>query len=86
MAFLLKALNALDAALSFGRTGAVARDLAYGSEPRRRLDVYLPRGGASGRPVLVFFYGGNWDSGDRRDYAFAGRAFAALGYVAVLPD
>lgn len=86
MAFLLKALNALDAALSLGRTGPVVRDLAYGSEPRRRLDVYMPRGGPGGRPVLVFFYGGNWDSGDRRDYAFAGRAFAASGYVTVLPD
>lgn len=86
MSFLLKMLNALDAALSLGRTGPVVRDLPYGSEPRRRLDIYAPRGGAAGRPVLVFFYGGNWDSGDKHDYAFAGRAFASLGYVAVLPD
>jgi acetyl esterase/lipase len=86
MSFLLKALNALDAALSLGRTGGVVRDVAYGTEPRRRLDIFTPRGGAAGRPVLVFFYGGNWDSGDKHDYAFAGRAFASLGYVAVLPD
>lgn len=87
MSFLLKALNMLDAALSLGRTGPVVRDLAYGSEKRQRLDIYRPRAAAGGaRPVLVFFYGGNWDSGDKHDYAFAGRAFAALGYVAVLPD
>jgi acetyl esterase/lipase len=86
MSFLLKALNALDAALSLGRSGRVVRDLAYGGAPRRRLDIYSPRGGAAGRPVLVFFYGGNWDSGEKHDYAFAGRAFAALGYVTVLPD
>lgn len=86
MSFLLKTLNAVDAALSLGRTGRVVRDLAYGSAGRRRLDIYAPRGGAAGRPVLVFFYGGNWDSGDKHDYGFAGRAFASLGYVAVLPD
>lgn len=86
MSFLLKALNALDAALSVGRTGRVARDLAYGSARRHRLDIYTPRDGATGRPVLVFFYGGNWDSGDKHDYAFAGRAFAELGFVTVLPD
>ena len=28
-------------------------------------------------PVIVFFYGGGWVSGDRGDYGFAGRAFAA---------
>lgn len=87
MSFLLKALNALDAALSLGRVGPVLRDLPYGGAPRRRLDIYCPRGKAAGnRPVLVFFYGGNWDSGDKQDYAFAGRAFAALGYLTVLPD
>jgi len=87
MSFLLKALNALDAALSLGTGGRVERDLPYGAHPRQRLDIYRPRAeAAGGRPVLVFFYGGNWDSGDRRDYAFAGRAFAALGYVTVLPD
>ncbi len=87
MSFLLKALNALDAALSVGRRGPVQRDLAYGGARRRRLDVYAPRPKAAGkRPVLVFFYGGNWDSGDKGDYAFAGRAFAALGYLTVLPD
>lgn len=86
MSFLLKALNSLDALLSLGRTGRVVRGLAYGDEPRRRLDIYAPRGGAAGRPVLVFFYGGNWDSGDKHDYGFVGRAFAGLGYVTVLPD
>ena len=87
MAFLLKALNLLDATLAGHAAVRVARDVPFGSHPRQRLDIYAPRRSLGGdRPVLVFFYGGNWDSGDRRDYAFAGRAFAALGYVAVLPD
>lgn len=86
MSFLLKALNLLDAALAGPSTRRAARDIAYGAAPRQKLDLYVPRGGAENRPVLVFFYGGNWDSGDKRDYAFAGRAFAELGYVTVLPD
>ena len=87
MALLLKALNLLDATLA-GRTAVrVARDVPFGVHPRQRLDIYAPRRRPAGdRPVLVFFYGGNWDSGDKHDYAFAGRAFAAMGHVAVLPD
>lgn len=37
-------------------------------------------------PVVVFVYGGSWSEGDRRDYEFAGRCLAALGYVVVVPD
>ena len=36
--------------------------------------------------MVVFFYGGSWNSGDRREYGFVGRALAALGYVVVVPD
>lgn len=86
MSFLLKALDALDAMLSVGGAKRVAHDVPFGPRPRRRLDIYAPRTGGTGRPVLVFFYGGNWDSGDKHAYAFAGRAFAELGYVTVLPD
>lgn len=63
------------------------RDLAYGHEARQRLDLYLPAtDGASPRPVVVFFYGGGWTSGERADYRFAGEAFASAGYVTVVPD
>ncbi|OYX36330.1 MAG: esterase [Caulobacterales bacterium 32-69-10] len=67
------------------RAGAVTRDLAYGEGPRHRLDVYAPRK-AAGAPVVVFFYGGSWDSGSRGDYAFVGKALAGKGYLAVVPD
>ena len=36
--------------------------------------------------MVVFFYGGNWNSGNRADYRFAGEALASKGCVAVLPD
>ena len=34
----------------------------------------------------MFFYGGGWTSGERGDYGFVGRAFAARGFVTVIPD
>jgi acetyl esterase/lipase len=65
----------------------VAKDLAYGDAPRQRLDVYAPRAACGRpRPVVVFFYGGSWNSGTRAGYAFVGRALAARGFVTVVPD
>ena len=59
---------------------------AYGSGPRQRLDVFAPPEAAGSEPVAVFFYGGSWDSGRRSDYAWAGRALAAQGFLTVVPD
>lgn len=59
--------------------------LAYGSDPRQRLDCYAPRG-ASGRPVVIFWYGGSWTRGERGNYRFVGTALAERGYVVVVPD
>lgn len=64
-----------------------ARDIAYGDGPRRRLDVYAPRAPSKcPRPVIVFFYGGSWNSGTKAGYSFVGRALAARGFVTVIPD
>jgi acetyl esterase/lipase len=60
--------------------------IAYGSNGRHRLDIYGPRNTPASAPVIVFFYGGNWNHGERSDYLFVGEALAAKGYVAVLPD
>ncbi len=65
---------------------AIARNVPFGEKARHRLDIYAPTGPVSGAPVIVFFYGGSWNSGRREDYAFAGRALAAMGYVTVVPD
>jgi acetyl esterase/lipase len=59
---------------------------AFGSEPRQRLDVWAPDAAAGPLPVIVFFYGGSWNSGDRDGYGFAARALAARGFVVVVPD
>ncbi len=62
-------------------------DLAYGEGPRQKLDIYVPTAGAPGpRPVVVFFYGGNWQNGKKADYLFVGQALASKGFVVVIPD
>jgi acetyl esterase/lipase len=65
----------------------VARDVAYGDDPRQKMDVHAPtEAGARPWPMLVFFYGGGWDSGERRLYAWAAQALAARGFVVATPD
>ncbi|NBF05550.1 alpha/beta hydrolase fold domain-containing protein [Pseudomonas sp. Fl5BN2] len=78
----LKVLNSLTPGSTFIKT----RDIAYGSDPRQKLDVYQPRQAVPGAPVVVFFYGGSWNSGSRSDYDFVGEALASRGMVAVLAD
>jgi len=57
-----------------------ASDVAYGPLPRQRFDVYVPGNALAqadrkaGSPLVIFFYGGSWNSGSRRDYRFAGAA------------
>ena len=64
----------------------VAADIAYGAGDKRRLEIYAPAGATEDAPVLVYFYGGGWNSGTRKGYAFLGRAFASRGIVTVIPD
>ena len=66
----------------------VARDLAYGSDPRQRFDIYAPSDASrtAPLPVLAFFYGGGWDSGSKDLYGWAAQALAAQGFVVAVPD
>jgi len=67
-------------------------NIDYGNDPRQKLDVYRPRpttdaqGPQDGYPVVVFFYGGTWTNGDRKDYRFVGEALASRGIVAIVAD
>ena len=69
------------------RAKLVIRNAPYGARPRQRIDVYRPRVGAHRPlPIIVFFYGGSWNSGKKSGYSFAGRALAARGFVVAIPD
>lgn len=77
----LAALNAL--APREGVREAVG--LSYGEGARHGIDIYAPAG-AEGAPVVVFLYGGSWESGERGMYRFLGASLAAAGVVCMVPD
>ncbi|OYX79786.1 MAG: hypothetical protein B7Y77_01410, partial [Bradyrhizobium sp. 35-63-5] len=52
--------------LARGGDWTVATEV-YGHRMRNGIDVYTPDG-ARRAPVIVFFYGGNWQSGDKAMY------------------
>nr|WP_198981023.1 alpha/beta hydrolase [Herbaspirillum sp. ASV7] len=84
----LAAINAVTPSATYVKTEGVA--YVSGDNPRQRLDIYRPArppaDAARGLPVVVFFYGGSWNEGSRKDYAFVGEALSSRGFIAVLPD
>ncbi|MGL4324726.1 MAG: alpha/beta hydrolase, partial [Beijerinckiaceae bacterium] len=61
-------------------------DVAYGSHPRQRYDVYGPEGRRGDAPIAIFFFGGSWSGGRKEDYSFIGRTLAARGFVTIIPN
>jgi acetyl esterase len=59
----------------------VDRDLAYGDDPRHRIDVYRPQKVASPAMTLLFLHGGGFVRGDKADRDNAGYYFARHGFV-----
>ena len=62
------------------------QDIRYADGPRHTLDVYAPPRHASPVPVVVFFYGGGWETGDKAMYRYVGASLAAGGVLAIIPD
>jgi len=93
VAFLVLALAGCSALGAFnavvpqdGGARLVAHDVAYGPDPRQTLDIYAPAAGARGARIIVFVYGGSWNSGNKEDYSFAAKAFASRGFVTAVFD
>lgn len=72
------------------RTTGGDRDVAmlerarYGENPAHKVAVYRAGGGSNPLPVIVFFHGGGWHSGDPDDYGFVARGLAPEGFLVVL--
>jgi len=62
------------------------RDIAFGDDPRQKLDIYVPTAMTRPAPVLIFLYGGSWQSGDKDSYRWIGQTFASQGIVTVIAD
>ena len=80
----LATLNAVIPASGY----VLSADVAYGPLPRQRLDIYRPAKAAplAGWPLVVFFYGGSWNRGEKADYKFAGEALASRGVLTLVAD
>jgi acetyl esterase/lipase len=81
-------------AISSMRGLTITKDIHYGTDPRQALDIYQPDASivkpethhVGGLPVVIFIYGGSWQSGDKEGYGFVGRSLAQAGYVSVVID
>ena len=60
--------------------------VAFAPELGLSLDVYRPEHAGTAAPVVVFFYGGNWQMGARDQYRFVGRRLAQNGVLAIVAD
>lgn len=68
-----------------GALVAGARDIAYGPDPRQRMDIYTP-GGSGPWPVVFFIYGGSWANGAKETYSFVGESLSSRGFLTVIAD
>ena len=68
---------------------ATHENVAYGSHPQQKLDVFLPQGEKGATPVIVYFHGGGWEGGAIVDHILGsslktlldrGVAVVAVGY------
>ncbi len=62
--------------------------VAYGPDARHQLDIYRPLQNpvGTGHPVVLFFYGGSWTTGERAQYRFVGEALARHGVLVLVAD
>lgn len=59
--------------------------IVFDSSHDLKLDVYAMHG-TKAAPVVLFFYGGSWNSGKRQWYRWLGERLARQGWVVVIPD
>jgi acetyl esterase/lipase len=65
-------------------------DIAYGADPKQRMDIYLPANrNVDSTKLIVFVHGGGWNEGDKADFTpyvkelqkrLPGYAFANINY------
>lgn len=76
----------LDVYVPLEAAAAVARANARAQREPNGLALASAAQPAALRPVVIFWYGGSWQSGSKSSYRFVGAALAERGFVAVLPD
>ena len=79
-------LDSLDVRFARDRTATLVEKTQYGSDPAQKLAIYVPQGPApaGGFPLVVFFHGGGWHSGDPYAYGWIARMLGEQGYASAL--
>lgn len=65
------------------------QNIAFDAHPKLQYDLYYPKSKNTNlkeTPVIVFFYGGSWNRGDKSEYEFVGRRLASMGYIIAVPN
>ena len=78
-------LNLLNATVSSDGYQA-SENHTYGIHPRQKLDIHIPTKIKKNADVLIFYYGGRWQYGNKELYRFVADAFTSKGIVTVIPD
>jgi len=69
---------------ALGRAGRAELDLAYGPQPRQRLDLFHPEGDARG--LFLFVHGGYWKSFDKSSWSHLAAGGLARGWAVAMPS
>jgi len=56
------------------------------NKPAQKLNIFVPKKSAQLKDVLIFVYGGSWNSGRNEIYNFFGTRWARKGVVTVIVD
>lgn len=65
---------------------SVQNNIPYGSLSRQTLDLYKPKTSSTQKPILIFYYGGGWKSGEKSIYHVIGAELASKGFDVIIPD
>lgn len=61
-----------------------AKDLSYGPKKAQKIDIYAPSKINTLLPVILFWHGGSWQSGDKKHYGFVADYLRSRGAVVVV--
>jgi acetyl esterase/lipase len=79
-------LSAVDGMFARQRAAKLAAAGRYGDHPAQKYQLFVPEGEAprGGFPLVAFYHGGGWRSGDPHDYRFIARTLVNRGYATAL--
>lgn len=64
----------------------MAGDIAYGTEPAEKLDLFFPKDLGGKCPVHLFIHGGYWRMFSKADFSFVANTITSAGAIAAIMD